>query len=56
MTRKTYPLEFTLDAVALARENGAHVAQDARDLRLAKTTLLNWMRKAEKKATLLDQV
>ena len=48
MTRKTYPLEFTLDAVALARENGAQIAQVARDLGLAKTTLLNWVRKAEK--------
>ena len=48
MTRKTYPLEFKLDAVALARENGAQMAQVARDLGLAKTTLLNWVRKAEK--------
>jgi transposase-like protein len=48
ITRKTYPLEFKLDAVALARENGAHLAQVARDLGVAKTTLLNWVRKAEK--------
>ena len=48
MTRKTYPLEFKLDAVALARENGAQMAQVARDLGLEKTTLLNWVRKAEK--------
>ena len=46
MARKTYPLEFKLDAVALARENGAQMAQVARDLGLAKTTLLNWVRKA----------
>ena len=47
-TQRTYPLEFKLDAVALARENGAQMAQVARDLGLAKTTLLNWVRKAEK--------
>ena len=51
MTRKTYPLEFKLDAVALARENGAQMAQVARDRGLAKTTLLNWVRKAEKDDT-----
>jgi transposase-like protein len=51
MTRKTYPLEFKLDAVALTRENGAHQAQVARDLGVAKTTLLNWVRKAEKEHT-----
>ena len=48
MARKSYPLEFKLAAVALARENGAQVAQVARDLGLAKTTLLNWVRKGEK--------
>ena len=48
MTRKSYPLEFKLDAVALARENGAQVAQVARDLGIAKTTLMNWVRKGEK--------
>ena len=46
MARKTYPLEFKLDAVALARENGAQVARVARDLGIAKMTLLNWVRKA----------
>ena len=51
MTRKSYPLEFKLDAVALARENGAQVAQVARDLGIAKTTLMNWVRKGEKDDT-----
>ena len=51
MIRKSYPLEFKLDAVALARENGAQVAQVARDLGIAKTTLMNWVRKGEKDDT-----
>ena len=48
MTRKSYPLEFTPDAVALARENDAHLAQVAKGLGVARTNLLNSVRKAEK--------
>jgi transposase len=48
MTRRTYPLEFKLDAVALARENGAQVGLGAFFLGGDKTTLMNWVRKGEK--------
>lgn len=47
MPKKTYPLEFKRDAVALVQQNGASLSRIALDLGVASTTLQNWVRKTE---------
>ena len=43
-TRKTYTLDFKLDAVKLVTERGLSRARVARDLGLGTQTLRNWLR------------
>lgn len=47
MTIKRYPLEFKRDAVALTRQAGAGLPQIAKDLGIGKSTLHNWVQKAD---------
>jgi len=42
--RKTYPLDFKLDAVKLVTERGLSRARVARDLGIGTQTLRNWLR------------
>jgi transposase len=43
-TRKTYTLDFKLDAVKLVTERGLSRARVARDLGIGAQTLRNWLR------------
>jgi len=43
-TRKTYTLDFKLDAVKLVTERGLGRARVARDLGIGTQTLRNWLR------------
>ena len=42
MARRTFSLEFKIEAVRLARERGVSVAQAARDLELHENMLRRW--------------
>lgn len=43
-TRKTYTLDFKLDAIKLVTERGLSRARVARDLGIGTQTLRNWLR------------
>lgn len=47
MGRRTFSLEFKLDAVKLVRDRGVAVVQACRDLDIAESVLRRWIRESE---------